>query len=144
MVCHLTERNKKMSKVFVGLLIAAAALTGCNTKSEKGGGAGTDTFKIVVPAMATDVKQGELQTVRLAVERGSGFKEQVKLELKAPAGILVEPKDATVQPSDKGDVQVKITAAKDAAIGEHKIIVKGTPGKGAPTETEFKVTVSAK
>jgi uncharacterized membrane protein len=133
-----------MSKVFVGVLIAAAALAGCNTKSEKGGGAGTDTFKIVVPAMATDVKQGELQTVRLAVERGSGFKEQVKLELKAPAGILVEPKDATVQPSDKGDVQVKITAAKDAAIGEHKIMVKGTPAKGEPTETEFKVTVSAK
>ena len=133
-----------MSKVFVGVLIAAAALTGCKSKSEQGGGAGNDTFKIVVPAMATDVKQGELQTVRVAVERGDGFKQQVKLELKAPAGIKVEPKDATVQPSDKGDVQVKITAAKDAAIGEHKIMVKGTPDKGEPTETEFKITVSAK
>jgi uncharacterized membrane protein len=133
-----------MSKVFVGVLIAAAALTGCKTKSEKGGGAGTDTFKIAVPAMATDVKQGEIQTVRVALERGEGFKQQVKLELKAPAGIQVEPKDATVQPGDKGDVQVKITAAKDAAIGEHKIMVKGTPDKGEPTETEFKITVSTK
>ena len=44
----------------------------------------------------------------------------------------------------KGDVQLKITAAKDAAIGEHKIQVKGTPDKGEPTETEFKITVSAK
>ena len=133
-----------MSKVFVGVLIAALALTGCSKSSEKGGGAGNDTFKIVVPAMSTDVKQGELQTVRVTLERGDGFKQKVKLELKAPAGIEVDPKDATVQPGDKGDVQVKITAAKDAAIGEHKIMVKGTPDKGEATETEFKISVSAK
>ena len=132
-----------MNKVFVGALIAAAALTGCKTKSEQGGGAGNETFKIVVPTMTGDVKQGELQTVRVAVERGDAFKQQVKLELKAPAGIEVEPKDATVKPGDKGDVQVKITAAKDAPLGEHKILVKGTPDKGEPTETEFTITVSA-
>jgi uncharacterized membrane protein len=93
--------------------------------------------------MATDVKQGELQTARVIVERGDGFKQGVKLELKAPTGLQIEPSDATVQPGDKGDVQVKITAAKDAAIGDHKIMVKGTPDKGEPTETEFTITVSA-
>lgn len=133
-----------MNKAFAGILIAALALTGCRAKSEQGGGAGSDTFRLVVPATATDVKQGELQTVRVAVERGEGFKQSVKLELAAPAGLQVEPKDATVQPSDKGDVQVKITAAKDAAIGEHKVMVKGTPDNGEPTETEFTITVSAK
>ena len=133
-----------MNKAFAGMLIAVLAITGCKTKSEQGGGAGTDTFRIVVPRTATDVKQGELQTVRVAVERGEGFKQRVKLELKAPTGIQVEPKDATVEPGDKGDVQLKITVAKDAAIGEHKIQVKGTPDKGEPTETEFNITVSAK
>ena len=133
-----------MSKLLMGVLIVAAALMGCSKSSEKGGGAGNDTFKIVVPAMATDVKQGELQTVRVTLERGDGFKQKVKLELKAPAGIEVDPKDATVQPGDKGDVQVKITAAKDAPLGEHKIMVKGTPDKGESTETEFKITVAAK
>ena len=132
-----------MKTSFAGVLIAALALTGCKTKSEQGGGAGSDTFKIVVPAMATEVKQGELQTVRVTLERGGGFKQKVKLELKAPAGIEVEPKDATVQPGDKGDVQVKITAAKDAPLGEHKITVKGTPDKGVPTSVEFKVKVVA-
>jgi hypothetical protein len=39
---------------------------------------------------------------------------------------------------------LKITAAQDAALGEHKILVMGTPDKGEPTETEFKITVSAK
>ncbi len=133
-----------MNRVLVGTLIVAAALTGCTKSSEEGGRAGNDTFRIGVPALATDIKQGELQTVRLTLERGGGFKQRVKLEVKAPAGIEVDPKDATVQPGDKGEVQLKITAAQDAPIGEHKILVKGTPDKGEPTETEFKITVSAK
>ena len=132
-----------MRNVFVGALIAAAALIGCSKSSEQGGGAGSDTFRIVVPTMTGDVKQGELQTARVTVERGDGFKQQVKLELKAPTGLQVEPGDATVQPGDKGDVQLQITAAKDAPLGEQKILVKGTPDKGEPTETEFKITVVA-
>ena len=132
-----------MYKGFAGVLIAVLALTGCKTKSEQGGAAGNETFKIVVPAMATDVKQGELQTVRVAIERGAGFKQKVKLELKAPAGIQAEPSDTTVPPGDKGAVQVQVSVAKDAAIGEHKVMVKGTPEKGESTETEFKVTVRA-
>ena len=133
-----------MNKLFVGALIAAAALTGCSKSSEQGGGAGSDTFRIVVPTMTGDVKQGELQTARVTVERGDGFKQRVKLELKAPTGLQVEPSDATVQRGDKGDIQLKITVAKDAPLGEQKILVKGTPDKGEPTETEFKITVVAK
>jgi uncharacterized membrane protein len=133
-----------MYKAFAGVLIAVFALTGCKTKSEQGGGAGSDTFKIVVPAMATDVKQGELQTVRVTLERGDGFKQGVKLELKSPVGIEVDPKDTTVQPGDRSDVQVKITAAEDAPLGEHKIMIKGTPDEGESTETEFSITVSAR
>ncbi len=133
-----------MNKVFAGALMAAVALTGCSKSSEKGGRAGNDTFRIVVPTLATGVKQGEVQTVRVVLERGAGFKQPVKLEMKAPAGVQVEPSSTTVQPGDKGDVQLKITVAKDAAIGEHKILVKGTPDKGELTETEFKINVSAK
>jgi hypothetical protein len=42
-----------MNRVFVGALIAAAALTGCTKSSEEGGRAGNDTFKISAPAMAS-------------------------------------------------------------------------------------------
>jgi len=133
-----------MSKTFVGVCIVAAALSGCNKSSEEGGRAGNDTFRIVVPAMAAGVKQDEVQTVRVVLERGNGFKQRVKLEVKAPEGVQVEPKEAMVEPGDKGDVQLKITVAKEAPIGEHKILVKGTPDKGEPAETEFKITVIAK
>ena len=132
-----------MSKTLVIGLIAMAALVACN-KSETGGVAGNETFKVVAPTMSTDVKQGEVQTARVSVDRGAGFKQAVKLEVKAPAGLKVDPDSTTVQPGDKGEVQLTITAAKDAPLGECKVLVKGTPDKGAPAEVEFKVTVSAK
>ena len=132
-----------MNKAFAGVLIVAAALAGCSKSSEKGGGAANDTFKIVVPATATEIKQGELQTVRVTLERGEGFKQRVKLEMEAPAGIETDLNNATVEPGDKGDIQLTITVAKDAPLGEHKITVKGTPDKGVPTSVEFKVKVVA-
>jgi uncharacterized membrane protein len=132
-----------MSRILTVAFLAAAALVGCQ-KSEPGGGAGNETFKVVVPAMVGDVKQGEIQTVRISVERGAGFKLGVKLDVKAPTGLQVDPDSTTVKAGDKGDVQLKITAAKDAPLGEQKIMVKGTPDKGESAEVEFKVTVSAK
>ena len=124
-------------------LIAMVAFMGCK-KSEEGGRAGTDTFRLSVPALSTDVKQGETQVVKMTVERGEGFKQSVKLEVQAPTGLQVDLESSTVKPGDKGDVQLKITAAKDAPLGDVKVMVKGTPDKGDPTTTEFKVTVSAK
>ena len=133
-----------MNKAMVAVgLIAVAALVGCK-KSEEGGRAGNDTFRLSVPALSTTVKQGETQIVRVAVERGSGFTQAVKLAVKTPTGLQVDPVSITVQPGDKGDVQLKITAAMDAPLGDQKIMVSGTPDKGEPTETEFKVTVSTK
>jgi uncharacterized membrane protein len=102
--------------LMVAALIATAALMGCK-KSEEGGRAGNDTFRLSVPALTTAVKQGEVQTVRVSVERGEGFKQGLKLEVKAPTGLQVDPDSTMVKPGDKGDVQLKITAAKDAQIG---------------------------
>jgi uncharacterized membrane protein len=129
--------------LMVAALIATAALMGCK-QSEEGGRAGIATFKLSVPALATAVKQGETQVAQVTVERGEGFKESVKLEVKAPTGLQVELGSATVKPGDKADVQMKITAAKDAPLGDQKVMIKGTPEKGEPAETAFTVTVSAK
>jgi uncharacterized membrane protein len=131
-----------MKTALVAGLIAVAALVGC--KSQTGVVVGNDTFKVSVPAIGTDVKQGETQLARVTVDRSEGFKQSVKLELKAPTGLSVDPDNTTVNAGDKGDVQLKITAAKDAPLGDQKIMVKGTPEHGDPVELEFKVTVSAK
>ena len=132
-----------MRMALVAALISMAALVGCK-KSEEGGRAGTATFRLSVPALSTAVKQGETQIVRVAVERGEGFKQSVKLQVKAPTGLQVDPESTMVKPGDEGDVQLAIKAANDAPLGEQKIQVQGTPDKGDSTQTEFKISVSAK
>jgi uncharacterized membrane protein len=131
-----------MNKTLFVALMATVAFVGCQ-KSEEGGRTGNDTFRLSVPALPSTVKQGEIQTVRVSVDRGDGFKQAVKLEVMAPTGLQVDPSSTTVALGDKGDVQLKITAAKDAPLGKQKIMLKGTPDKGEPTETEFTITVSA-
>ncbi len=131
-----------MRMLVVGL-VAAGLLGGCK-KSDEGGGAGNETFKVVVPLLSADVKQGEVQTLRVSVDRSAGFKQAVKLEAKAPKGLTVEPDSIHVKPGDKGDVQLAVAAAKDAPLGEQKIMLKGTPEHGEAVEIEFKVTVSVK
>ena len=133
----------KKALLLVAGLIAMSFLVGCD-KSATGGGAGDQTFKLVIPSTTTDVKQGEAQTVKVSVERGAGFKQGVRLDMKAPAGLEVEPANTTVKASDKGEVQLTIRAAKEAALGEQKIMVKGTPDQGEAVELELKVAVSAK
>ena len=132
----------KKPLLLVAGLIVMASLVGCD-KSATGGGAGDQTFKLMIPSTTTTVKQGEAQTVKVSLERGAGFKQGVKLDMKAPTGLTVEPDGTTVKASDKGEVQLTIRAAKDAALGDQKIMVKGTPEQGEVVEMELKVAVIA-
>lgn len=132
----------KKTLLVVGL-IAVAAFMGCK-KSEEGGRAGTDTFQVVVPLISTYIKQGEFQIVRVSVERGAEFKQAVTLKMKVPTGLTIDPDNSKIEPGDRGSVQLKITAAKDAPLGDQIVRVMGTPDKGETAETAFTVTVSAK
>jgi len=133
----------KMVITFVTTL-ALAVVSGCQSAGPRGGGVSRDEgFKIAVPTFQTDVKQGELQTIAVSIQRGEYFKRDVKLEIKASKGIGVAPTNIMVKASDKPDVQLRITAAKDAALGEYRIYVMGTPDTGHPTSAEFKVKVVA-
>ena len=121
------------SVFFMGVL-------GC--ESPRGGGmSGGEGFKIGTPAVTTTVKQGETQSVTISLNRGEYFKRDVTLEIKASKGISVEPAETVVKASAIPEVQLRITAAKDAALGEYKIYVKGTPDTGEATSTEFTVKV---
>ena len=124
--------------IAIVMTLALASLFGCrrgeNTVKDEG-------FKIAVPTSNTEVKQGELQTVVVSLQRDSLFKKDVKLQVKAPKGISVEPTSVTVKASDKPEVQLQITAAKDAALGEYPVVVKGTPETGEPTSVGFTVKV---
>ena len=126
------------------MTLAVAAVLGCQSSSPRGGGMARDEgFTIVVPSSATEIKQGEVQTVAVSLQRGEFFKRDVKLEIKPSKGISVDPTSALVKASAKPDAQLRITAAKNAALGEYRVYVKGTPETGEPTSVEFTVKVVA-
>jgi uncharacterized membrane protein len=128
--------------IAIVMTLALAVVSGCQSSNLRGGSVPKDEgFKIVVPTFATEIKQGEVQGVTISLERGAYFKKDVKFMIKTTKGISVEPTDVIVKASDKPDVHLRITVPKDAALGEYRVSVKGTPETGAPTSTEFNMKV---
>jgi uncharacterized membrane protein len=134
---------KKVIAITVVLTLVLAAISS-GTDSPKGGSVGKgESFKIDVPTFDVKVKQGETQTVTIKLQRGESFKQDVKLKIEAAKGISVDPVKVLVKASDKPDVQLMITVPKDAALGEYKVSVTGTPTTGEQTSVEFNVKVIA-
>lgn len=129
--------------ITIVLMLVCVTILGCQSSSPRGGVPNSEGFSIAVPTFSTEVKQGQSQTIIISVKRDEYFKQNVELEIEAPKGISVEPDEISLLANDKPDVQLLISVAKDAAIGEYKISVKGTPKTGTPTSMEFNVTVVA-
>jgi len=129
--------------ITIVLMLALAAVSGCQSSSSpRGGGMTKDVgFKIAVPTFTTEIKQGEVQSVTVSLERGDYFKQDVKLQIQSPKGISVEPTSVLIKSSDKPEVQIRITVPEDASIGEYIVYVKGEPKTGEPTSTVFYVKV---
>jgi uncharacterized membrane protein len=135
-----------MKKVIAIMVVLTLALTivSYGTDSAKGGSvAKGEGFKIDVPTFDVKVKQGETQSVAIKLQRGESFKQDVTLAIAADKGISIEPEKVVVKASDKPIVDLTITVPKDAALGEYKITVTGTPTTGEATSVEFKVKVIA-
>ena len=98
-------------------------------------------FSITVPT-STTVKQGADTTITIALDRGPYFKRDVELEIKAE-GIKLTPSSILVKASDKPDLQIQITATREAALGEYRVAVSGTPATGKQASTSFIVKVVA-
>jgi uncharacterized membrane protein len=130
-----------MKRLFVGALAVALLAAGGCIWSNSGGTGKADSFTLEGPPRTTALKQGESQTVKIAVQRGADFKQGVKLTTeKAPQGVKVEFTPADVKPGDK-EAEMKITADKDAAVGEQAIVVKGAPESGSAHTVDVKVKV---
>ena len=126
----------------VVLMLALAAMVGCQSSSPRGGGMTKDVgFKIAVPTFSTEIKQGETQSVAVSLERGDYFKQDVTLKIEVSTGLSVNPTSVMVKASDKPEVQLRITAAQNAAFGEYRVSVRGIPKTGEPTSTVFTVKV---
>ena len=128
--------------ITIVMTLVLATISGCYSSSEKGGSVVKgEGFKIAVPTLDVKLKQGETQSVTVSLERGDYFKQDVKLQIEASKGISVEPTSVVIKASDTPDVQLRIAAAQDAALGEYSVSVKGTPKTGESTSTKFTVKV---
>jgi uncharacterized membrane protein len=134
---------KKVIAITIVLTLVLAAVSSCKRSPEGGSTRKGEGFKIDVPTFDTKVKPGEIQTVTIKLQRGESFKRDVKLEIEGAKGISIDPAKVLVKAGDKPDVQLTITAPKDAALGEYRVSVRGIPKTGEPTSVEFKVKVVA-
>jgi uncharacterized membrane protein len=127
--------------IMIVMTLALITVFGCSM-SPRGGGMTTDLgFQVAVPTFNINVKQGEVKNVTLSLHRGNYFKQDVRLELKTTAGLSIDPSNILVNASDAPDVQFRIAAAKDAALGEYRVNVTATPATGQPTSVQFIVRV---
>ncbi len=125
------------------LMLVLVCLHGCQSSSPRGGGMTKDVgFKIAVPTFGTEIKQGEVQSVTISLERGDYFKQDVEFQIQASTpGISVEPTSILIKSSGKPEVPIRITVPENAPIGDYIIYVKGEPETGEPTSTVFTVNV---
>jgi uncharacterized membrane protein len=130
--------------ITIVLMLALAAMYGCQSLSPRGGGMTKGVgFTIAVPTFDTDVKQGQTQNVTVSLERGDYFKQDVKLQIETSTGLSIYPTDILVKASESPAVQLRIATTRDTALGSYLVSVKGTPKTGEPTSTAFTVKVVA-
>ena len=124
------------------ITLVLMAVSGCQSSSPRGGGMTKNVgFKIAVPNFSTEIEQGQTKSFTVTLERGDYFKQDVKLQIEASKGISVDPTSVIIKASDKPDVQLRIAAAQNAALGEYSVSVRGIPKTGESTSTAFAVKV---
>jgi len=122
------------------LVLAVAALAACNTSPKGGGMTAEDSFRVIPPNNLT-MHPGDAQTVKVSLDRGDLFKQDVKLSLVPAAGISIDPNNPIIRASAGPDALIKVAVARDAGVGEYRVTVTGTPANGQPTITDFRIKV---
>jgi hypothetical protein len=104
-----------------------------------------NSFRLEGPAglvSSVTLKQGEKKEIALTVDRGSDFKQSVKLEvMNQPKGLKVHFEKPTVPASDK-EAKVMIEADKTAPLGKQEVDINGMPESGPAPEQPLKLTVN--
>jgi hypothetical protein len=151
-------------------LLAVMLLTGCTEESTPGGPGATTTtpatsdmadddsildndpepgepinsdatFELQYPTGATNIEQGQAETVTISVDRGDEFTGEVNVTLTAPAGITVNPEQFTFA-AGEDEKELQVTVAPTAILGEQIIQVEGVSAGGPPAKGELKIEVT--
>ncbi|MEX2358990.1 MAG: hypothetical protein WEE51_11740 [Pirellulaceae bacterium] len=106
-------------------------------------GEADNTFSLTVPFEAVTLTQGKEVPVRIGIERGENFGQEVALEVTGlPAGVTVETEESVIA---HGSMRVTLTfkATADAALGDFTAKVNGsTESSSADFSEEIELTVA--
>lgn len=128
-------------RVFLLCGLGMLSFSGAGCQSSRGGGVSAgEGFKFNTPPTMT-LKQGEVQSVELTVVREERFKRDVTVDIRATRGLEVTPTRVLLTAAGVPTVNMRIAASRNAAIGEHRVFIEGTPATGEATSTEFVVQV---
>jgi hypothetical protein len=134
-----------MKRLVAVMAIALLAVGGCKKKSEPGGGSDKDDqVRIVVPRMATSIKQGETRAIDVELDRGKNMKDAVvALSFEAPPGVSVKPKAFTMKGGDS-KMTLDVTVDKKADTGDKAIKVTEAPEKGDKASIDLPIKVTSR
>jgi len=147
-----------MKRVLILVSMSAlVVLTGCENGKPGGPGATSpnsdrkpvvgqadDTFRLDMPNLSTNIKQGETKIVSVGIKRGKNFNQDVALKFdNMPKGVTVEPAAAAIKHGDE-EAKLTIKVAEDAALGDFTVGVSGVPANGATATNDLKITVDKK
>ena len=106
-------------------------------------GEADQTFALSVPFEPIALTQGGEAPVRIGINRGENFEEQVNIEISGlPNGVTVDTKDPAITPGSMG-VDLLLKATADASLGDFTAKVTGkTASSGADFSEEIQFTVS--
>ncbi len=155
-----------MKTLFFGsCVLVAVGLAGCGESSTEGPQAATPassskpekvvvmkptipgeaehTFSLSVPFEAIALTQGDDQEVRIGINRGENFGEEVAIEVSGlPAGVTVEPAESVIPHGSTG-VSLTLKASQDAALGSFSAEVKGhTKSSSADFTQVLEITIA--
>jgi hypothetical protein len=100
-----------------------------------------DSFTLTTPRLSTSLKQGETKTVSIGIKRDKTFDQDISLMFgDMPTGITLEPMVSIIKPGDEA-IQVSLTSADDASLGNFAIKFTGHPAVGADASNELKLNV---
>jgi hypothetical protein len=143
------------------LLFVQALATGCNsltpevsttanTENEERSAAKVpipdqpiQTFSLSVPFENVTLVQGGQAAVKIGINRGENFGEEVAVKVTGlPAGVTLE-KEGQVITKGNIDTTLNLKAASDASIGDFTVKVIGhTSSSSADFSEEIKITVT--
>ncbi len=147
------------SSFTAGIVFGLAVFTGCNRGTP--GGPGTtepeskkhfydvghpdNTFSLSVPSnlplMTTSLKQGGTTKVKISINRGKNFDQDVTLKFEGlPTGVTIDKSNSQIA-HDKTEADLTLTAADDAALGTFEVKVLGHPATGGDAKNSFKINV---